>query len=240
MLKAAAAGLSNLTFTGFVDNVGDYLAAFDIFILPSNREGIGSILLDAMEQGLPVVASRVGGVPDIVHDGENGLLIDPANPAQLRDAILRCGATPRLRRAVWRARPRVREGFHGGSDVAQVSRALRIAARPARRELAAASMARQIKALCITEDPDRPTTATFVGLKNAGVDVTVDLPGGRAARLARSRTASASSTCRCASRFDREAVRRLRAELEQGATTSCICSATRRCRTVSPRAAACP
>ncbi|HEX7238208.1 MAG TPA: glycosyltransferase family 4 protein [Gammaproteobacteria bacterium] len=99
MLKAKAEGLSNLTFTGFVDNVGDYLAAFDIFILPSNREGIGSILLDAMEQGLPVVASRVGGVPDIVHDGENGVLIDPASPAQLRDAILSLKANPALRRA---------------------------------------------------------------------------------------------------------------------------------------------
>jgi glycosyltransferase involved in cell wall biosynthesis len=88
MLKAAAAGLSNVTVTGFVNNVGDFLAAFDIFILPSNREGIGSILLDAMEQSLPVIAARVGGVPDIVHHGENGLLIEPANPAQLRDAIL--------------------------------------------------------------------------------------------------------------------------------------------------------
>ncbi len=98
MLRSAAAGLSNLTFTGFVDNVGDYLAAFDVFILPSNREGIGSILLDAMEQGLPVVASRVGGVPDIVHDRKNGLLIDPASPAQLRDALLTLRADPELRR----------------------------------------------------------------------------------------------------------------------------------------------
>ena len=98
MLKDAAAGLSNVTFTGFVENVGDYLAAFDVFVLPSNREGIGSILLDAMEQGLPVVASRVGGVPDIVHDGDNGLLIDPASPSQLRDAILRLKGDPQLRR----------------------------------------------------------------------------------------------------------------------------------------------
>jgi glycosyltransferase involved in cell wall biosynthesis len=98
MLKAAAAGLSNVTFTGFVDNVGDHLAAFDVFILPSNREGIGSILFDAMEQGLPLVASRVGGVPDIVQHGQNGLLIDAASPAQLRDAILELKAHPDLRR----------------------------------------------------------------------------------------------------------------------------------------------
>lgn len=97
MLKNAAAGLENLTFTGFVENVGDYLAAFDVFILPSRREGIGSILLDAMEQRLPIVATRVGGVPEIVHHEENGILIDPERPEQLRDAVLRLSADGELR-----------------------------------------------------------------------------------------------------------------------------------------------
>ena len=96
--EGAAAGLRNLSFAGFVDNVGDYLAALDIFILPSNREGIGSILLDAMEQRLPVIATRVGGVPDIVHDGVNGLLIDPARPDLLKAAILELRARPERRR----------------------------------------------------------------------------------------------------------------------------------------------
>jgi glycosyltransferase involved in cell wall biosynthesis len=100
MLKGLAAGLRNVVFKGFVDNVGDYLAALDIFVLPSNREGIGSILLDAMERGLPVVASRVGGVPEIVHHEENGLLIEPGNTAQLRDAILRLRANSGWRRAL--------------------------------------------------------------------------------------------------------------------------------------------
>lgn len=99
-LKAAADGLPNLSFTGFVDNVGDYLAAADIFILPSNKEGIGSILFDAMEQRLPIVASRVGGVPEIVQHEENGLLIDPRSTAQLIDAILRLYGDPKLRRAL--------------------------------------------------------------------------------------------------------------------------------------------
>lgn len=98
ILKARAAGLRNIVFTGFVDNVGDHLAAFDLFVLPSNREGIGSILFDAMERSLPIVASRVGGVPDIVHDGENGLLIDAAHPDQLRDAILALRADPDRRK----------------------------------------------------------------------------------------------------------------------------------------------
>ncbi len=112
MLKTAAAGLSNVTFTGFVDNVGDYLAAFDIFVLPSNREGIGSVLLDAMDRALPVVASRVGGVPDIVHDGENGILIDAGRPDQLRDGILALCADPDAPPRARRERPRGREELH--------------------------------------------------------------------------------------------------------------------------------
>ena len=100
MLKSLAAGLGNLVFTGFVNNVGDYLAAFDMFVLPSNREGIGSILLDAMDQGLPVIASRVGGVPDIVHDAENGILIDAGRVDQLHAAILELRDSPERRRAL--------------------------------------------------------------------------------------------------------------------------------------------
>jgi glycosyltransferase involved in cell wall biosynthesis len=90
--------LSNVTFVGFVDNVGDYLAAFDVFVLPSNREGIGSILFDAMDRGLPVIASRVGGVPDIVREGDNGILIEAGRVDQLRAAILELRADPARRR----------------------------------------------------------------------------------------------------------------------------------------------
>ncbi len=97
LLKRLGEGLSNLVFTGFVDNVGDYLAAFDAFVLPSNREGIGSILFDAMDRGLPVVASRVGGVPDIVHEGENGFLIDAGDVEGLVAGVLRLVASRELR-----------------------------------------------------------------------------------------------------------------------------------------------
>jgi glycosyltransferase involved in cell wall biosynthesis len=90
-------GLSNVTFTGFVDNVGDYLAAFDLFILPSKTEGIGGILLDAMDQALPIITTRVGGVPEIVRDEENGLLIDAGSTEQLEDAILHLYTDPELR-----------------------------------------------------------------------------------------------------------------------------------------------
>lgn len=98
MLKDLARGLRNVTFTGFVDNVGDYLASFDLFILPSRREGIGGILLDAMDQQLPIIASRVGGVPSIVGDRENGLLIDSDRPDQLEAAILELADDEALRK----------------------------------------------------------------------------------------------------------------------------------------------
>lgn len=111
MLKAAAMDVDNLSFTGFVDNVGDYLAAFDIFILPSRREGIGSILLDAMERRLPIIATRVGGVPEIVIDGVNGLLIEPDRPDQLHDAIVRLAASAELRRRLGEQGPRIAAGF---------------------------------------------------------------------------------------------------------------------------------
>jgi glycosyltransferase involved in cell wall biosynthesis len=96
MLRERVGDLPNVTFYGFVDNVGDYLAAFDLFILPSNKEGIGGILLDAMDQSLPVIASRVGGLPEIVRDGDNGLLIEPRSPEQLQVAILRAYENPEL------------------------------------------------------------------------------------------------------------------------------------------------
>lgn len=99
-LRGLAEGLGNLTFTGFVDNVGDYLEAFDVFILPSRREGIGSILMDAMEHSLPLIVTPVGGVPRIVLDGQNGRLIEVDNPGQLASAILELESDPELREAM--------------------------------------------------------------------------------------------------------------------------------------------
>ncbi len=100
MLREMADGLGNVAFTGWVDNVGDHLAAFDLFILPSNKEGIGGILLDAMDRALPIIATRVGGLPEIVKDGENGILIEPRSPDQLEAAILRLYDDPDVRRSM--------------------------------------------------------------------------------------------------------------------------------------------
>ncbi|MGD8324414.1 MAG: glycosyltransferase family 4 protein [Gammaproteobacteria bacterium] len=111
VLRELAGDLGNVTFTGFVDNVGDYLGAFDLFVLPSNREGIGSILFDAMEQRLAIVASRVGGVPDIVRHNENGLLIDSASPEQLLEAIIRLYGDAPMRKRLGEAGMRIAADF---------------------------------------------------------------------------------------------------------------------------------
>lgn len=87
--EAVAADLPNVTFEGFVDNVGDYLDAADAFVLPSLHEGIGGACLDAMYFGLPIVASAVDGVPEIVIHEENGLLVAPADEDALFDALCR-------------------------------------------------------------------------------------------------------------------------------------------------------
>lgn len=99
-LKEAATGLINVVFAGQVADVGSYLAAFDAFIYPSRHEGLGSILLDALEFGLPIVATNVGGIPEIVEDGVNGFLCEPDAIETLTGAVLRFYREPELRRRV--------------------------------------------------------------------------------------------------------------------------------------------
>ena len=79
--------LNNIELVGFVDNLGDYYLAFDLFVFPSLHEALGSSLLDALRFGLPVVASRVGGIPETIADGVNGILVDPEAPDQLMEGI---------------------------------------------------------------------------------------------------------------------------------------------------------
>ena len=86
-LKRAAEDLPNVYFAGQVENVGDYLAAFDVFLYPSRHEGLGSVLLDALVSELPVVATDIGGIPEIIEDGTNGFLCAVDNIEALSKAI---------------------------------------------------------------------------------------------------------------------------------------------------------
>ncbi len=77
--------------TGYVKNsqVADFLSKASIFISSSSFEGTPNTLLEAMAAGLPIVATKVGGIPDIITDGENGLLVQPCDVDSLAKAILR-------------------------------------------------------------------------------------------------------------------------------------------------------
>lgn len=79
-----------VTFVGKVPNekVPEYMSASDVFVLPSVSEGFPVVILEAMASGLPIVATKVGGLPEIVKDGESGFLVEPSNPEQLADRVL--------------------------------------------------------------------------------------------------------------------------------------------------------
>lgn len=74
---------------GSVAEAWKYLKAFDIFVLPSLKEGFPYVILEAMAAGLPIVASRTGGIPEMIVGGESGLLITPGDAKELADAILK-------------------------------------------------------------------------------------------------------------------------------------------------------
>src|SRR5438067_695759 len=97
---------------GFVphDDLGDLYGRAAVVVCPSYREGLPLCVLEAMAHGRPVVASAVGGIPELVEDGVTGFLVEPGDVAGLRAALERLLADPALRRRMGRvARKRVYE-----------------------------------------------------------------------------------------------------------------------------------
>lgn len=83
-------------FTGLRRDVASLMAEATVSVLPSLSEGLSNVLLESMATGAPVVATRVGGAPDVVQDGTTGLLVPPGSPAELARAILTMIEQPRL------------------------------------------------------------------------------------------------------------------------------------------------
>jgi glycosyltransferase involved in cell wall biosynthesis len=104
--------LGVVAFAGFRDDLDQWMPNADLFVLPSFTEGLPNVLLEAHAAGVPVVATAVGGTPELVLDGETGLLVPPDDPAALADRMTQLLADTALRRRMSQAaRTRVREQF---------------------------------------------------------------------------------------------------------------------------------
>ena len=90
----------NISFLGAVEHpqVPELLQNIDIFVMPSVREEFGVAAVEAQAMAIPVVATKVGGVPEVVLDGETGILVEPGSSEQLAQAILLLIENPTLRR----------------------------------------------------------------------------------------------------------------------------------------------
>jgi len=81
-------GIKNKVFlTGSLDNAWKYLKAFDVFVLPSVKEGFPWTILEAMAAKLPIVATNVGAIPEIIESGKNGFMVQPKDPEAIKKAI---------------------------------------------------------------------------------------------------------------------------------------------------------
>lgn len=84
-------------------DVYNVMSVFDVFALPSLHEGVPMVLLEAMAMEIPIVASRVGGIPEILEDDKEALHVSPKDPAALARKIALCATTPDLRARLGRA-----------------------------------------------------------------------------------------------------------------------------------------
>jgi glycosyltransferase involved in cell wall biosynthesis len=110
---ARDAGLSpGIVFTGFRSDMAECLAAMDIVVVPSLKEGFGRVVGEAMASGKPVICSRVGGIPELVSDGETGVLFPPGDAAAIAREMTTLAADRQRARELGRAaRQRIERDF---------------------------------------------------------------------------------------------------------------------------------
>jgi glycosyltransferase involved in cell wall biosynthesis len=97
---ADSEGISDVTeFAGFQDPV-PYLTAADLVLVPSRVESFGLVAAEALLLGRPVVAARIGGLPEVIRDGVTGVLVDPDDPQALADAVVALLSDPSAARAL--------------------------------------------------------------------------------------------------------------------------------------------
>lgn len=109
---------ATVRFLGFVDDMPGFMNACDVLVFPSSPaldEGFGLAALEAMAAGRAVVATSVGALPEVVEDGETGILVDPDDPSPLADALVELAKRPALRESMGR-RGHERAGVEFGID----------------------------------------------------------------------------------------------------------------------------
>lgn len=103
-LRAQKLGIQGkVVFTGFREDIARFYPLMDVSVLTSLSEGLSITLLESMSHGLPVVATRVGGNPELVRDGETGLLVPARDPESFAAAVIRVLQSPKLRLTMGRA-----------------------------------------------------------------------------------------------------------------------------------------
>lgn len=103
---------------GTIPDAARLLPAFDVFVLPSRKEGLPYALIEAMAAGLPIVATTVGGIPEIITHEKNGLLVPVENPAALAAAIRRLVDDPSFRAQLGNAAKTSAEKFSFAAQLA--------------------------------------------------------------------------------------------------------------------------
>ena len=99
-LEALAADANDIQFLGRREGLKNILTKSDVLVLPSREEGFGLVLLEAMALGVPVVATNVGGIPEILEDNVSGILVEKNNPEQLAGAIVKVLEDEEIRKTI--------------------------------------------------------------------------------------------------------------------------------------------
>jgi glycosyltransferase involved in cell wall biosynthesis len=102
-MKKLAAELNisdRVVFTGFRDDIPNVMSSLDLMVTPSRVEAFGRVLLEAMATGIPIIASRVGGIPEIISSPDVGVLVAPQQPEPIADAIIDLLNNPSRRRHI--------------------------------------------------------------------------------------------------------------------------------------------
>ena len=116
----------NVRFLGALESTEDIMHSLDILVVPSRHEGLGLVIVEAMAAGKPVVGANVGGIPEVIVDGETGLLFEGDDRDALLDCMVRLATCEAERQRMGRiGRTRVEQSFNRPVLMAQICESLR-------------------------------------------------------------------------------------------------------------------